>query len=238
MAYSKELIKLDDVKSVSKFLQQPATKVAEFITGILISDTKDYKLSAGRLVQASIKCKLFEQLGNELRDYIDKGKIKEDFLNESQNQHSLSDLLKFIDETTPDEERFNAMKSLFFKSVADSSSESEQALSYQFMKFCKDLESGDLLVLKAAYDISNGNLSKNIGQVKLKSAEVAGWLNNISIQIGHKIKSLVEVHEDKLENIKLISSRTHADRSGFKTTDHYRLTELGFRICEYIYKKD
>ncbi len=238
MAFSKELIKFDDVKSIANFLQQPATKVAEFITGILISDTNHYKLSAGRLVQASIKCNLFRQLGNDIRDYIDKGEIKEDFLNKPQNQHTLSDLLNFIDETTPDEKRFNAMKELFLKSVSTNSSESEQALLYQFMKLCKDLESGDLLVLKAAYDIKNGNQSKNISQIGLKDSSAETWLKNISIQIGHNIKALVEFHEEKLENLKLISSRNHADKSGIKVTDYYRLTELGYRICEYIYKKN
>jgi len=40
MSERKELIKLDDVKSIAEFLQQPATKMAEFITGLLVSDTK------------------------------------------------------------------------------------------------------------------------------------------------------------------------------------------------------
>ena len=41
MSEGKELIKFDDVKSIAEFLQQPAVKMAEFITGILVSDTKD-----------------------------------------------------------------------------------------------------------------------------------------------------------------------------------------------------
>ena len=236
---SKELIKLDDVKSIAEFLRQPATKMAEFITGILVSDTKDWKLSAGHLVQASIKWKLFKQLGKEIRGYIEKGEIKEDFLDKPQNQHSLSDLLKFIDETTPDEDRFNAMKALFIKSVANSSTEKEQILSYQFMKLCKDLESGDLLILKAAYDITNDNLSQNLGQIPsgLQDTNAQSWLGIISKQIGHDIKSLVEVHEDKLVNLKLLGPRTHSDRSGIEVTSYYRLTELGYKICRYIYKK-
>ena len=133
MNEGKELIKLDDPKNIVEFLQQPATKLAEFITGILISDTKDWKLSAGHLVQASIKWKLFSQLGKEIKGYIKKGKIKEDFLDKEQNKQALSDLLKFIDETSPGEDRFNAMKTLFIKSVASDSSDEEQILSYQFM---------------------------------------------------------------------------------------------------------
>ncbi len=240
MGECKELIKFDDVKSIAEFLQQPATKMAEFITGILVSDTKDWKLSAGRLVQASIQWKVFSQLGKEIKDYIDKGKIKEDFLDKELIQQSLYDLLKFIDETTPDEDRFNAMKTLFIKSVAHDLSEAEQILSYQFMKLCKDLESGDLLILKAAYDIKNGKLSQKLSSaaIDLNDRAVHPWLLNISNQIGHEIISLVEVHEDKLVNLRLISPRSHPDKSGFAKTKYYRLTDLGYKVCEYIYNKD
>lgn len=240
MGESKELIKFDDVKSIAEFLEQPATKMAEFITGILVSDTKDWELSAGRLVQASIQWKMFSQLGKEVKDYIDKGKIKEDFLDKEQSQQSLYDLLKFIDETTPDEDRFNAMKTLFMKSVAIDSSDEEHILSYQFMKLCKDLESGDLLMLKAAYDIKNGKLSQKLSSttIDLNNKTSQTWLLNISKQIGHEIISLVEVHEDKLVNLRLISPRTLSDKSAFAKTKYYRLTDLGYKICEYIYNKD
>lgn len=238
MGEGKELIKFDDVKNIAEFLQQPASKMAAFITGILISDTKDWKLSAGRLVQASIQWKLFTQLGKEINDYIDKGKIKEDFLEKELSQQSLYDLLKFIDESTPGEDRFSAMKTLFIKSVAHDYSEAEQIISYQFMKLCKDLESEDLLILKAAYDIKNGRFAKQASiSIDSNDMSVHSWLRNISNQIGHGIISLIEVHEDKLVDLKLISPRTHADRSGVKDMSNYRLTDLGCRICQYIYDK-
>ena len=102
MNQGKELIKLDDPQNIIEFLQQPATKLAEFITGVLVSDSKDWKLSAGHLIQASIKWKLFSQLGKEIKDYIEKGKIKENYLENETSKQSLSELLKFIDETAPD----------------------------------------------------------------------------------------------------------------------------------------
>ena len=233
-----ELIKFDDPKNLVEFLQQPAIKIAEFITGILVSETKDWKLSAGHLVQASIKWKLYSQLGKELKAYIEKGKIKENFLNEEQCKQSLSDLLKFIDETTPGEDRFNAMKTLFFKSVSCDSSQEEQILSYQFMKVCKELDSEHLLILKAAYDIKCGKINTKLLSTKLdlndRSAE--RWLQNISNQIGHGIKSLIEIQEDKLINMKLISPRTSSDLSGVRSIENYRLTDLGCKLCDFIYE--
>ena len=147
--------------------------------------------------------------------------------------------MKFIDETTPDEDCFNAMKTLFMKSVENDSSIEEQILSYQFMKLCKDLESGDLLILKASYDITNGKLSNNLSPTDIDSNNTSAeaWFKNISKQIGHEITSLVEVHEDKLVKLKLIGPRTHSDRSGVRLSKNYRLTDLGCKLCEYIYNK-
>ena len=232
-----ELIKIDDVKSLAEFLQQPTLKIAKFLTGILVSDSKDWKLSAGHLVQASIKSKLFTQLGKEIEGYINKGKLKEDYLNKPQNQQSLSDLLKFIDEESPDEDRFHAMKSLFMKSILIDSTDEEQFLSYHFMKLCKQLDSGDLLVIKAAFDIKNGKIAPKLSGVTiaLNNKGAHAWLNIISKQIGHGIVSLVEVHEDKLVNLKLISPRTAADNSGISDTGYYRLTDLGYKMCQFIY---
>ncbi|MDP8288630.1 MAG: hypothetical protein RAP03_18290 [Candidatus Electryonea clarkiae] len=235
----KELIRIDDPKSLVEFLQQPANKLAEFITGILASDFKDSKLSAGHLIQASIKWKLFTQLGREIKTYIEKGKIKEDYLEIDHNKQSLSDLLKFIDETSPSEDRFMAMKKLFLKSVSEDTSEEDKIISYQFMQICKQLESAHLLIIKAAFEINKGVLrnklkSENVDRGNLHSAQE--WLINISKQIGHGLSSLIEVNEDKLMNLKLISPRVHSDRSGILNGSNYRLTDLGLRLCQFMYE--
>ena len=107
------------------------------------------------------------------------------------------------------------------------------------MKLCRELESDDLLILKAAYDIKNGRLSYKLSSIKIdpNNTSANSWLSNISKQIGHEIVSLVEVHEDKLINLKLIGPRTASDRSGVALLKNYRLTDLGYKICEYIYGK-
>lgn len=235
-----DLIKFDDKKSIAEFLQQPATKMAEFLTGVLASDATHVKLSAGRLVQASIKWKLYTQLGKEVREYIAKGKIREDFLDDSQNEQTLSKLLEFIDECTPDEERFKAMKSLFLRSVSTESAEDDRVLAQQLMNLCKQLGSGDLLILKAAFDIFHRRISKKVcanpdSYVIGGDSSTDNWFAVISNQIGHGIKSLVEVHEEKLAKLKLIGPRAFSDGSGISKADKLRLTDLGFKLCEFIY---
>ena len=233
----KQLLKIDDIKSVAEFLQQPAVQMAEFLTGVLTSETKDLKYSAGRLIQASLQWKLYSQLGAEIKEYIEKGKIKEDFLDNAQNKQSLYDLLKFIDEATPDENRFKAVKTLFLKSLSVDASQEEQIIAYQFMKLSAQLDSDALLILKAVYDICNGNLvqTESSFSVDLGTRNASAWLTSIATQIGHNILSLVELHEDQLVQNKLLGPRQHSDNSGIQQTGHYRLTDLGYRFCEYIY---
>jgi len=235
MDKEKGLIKIDSIKSIMRFLQQPSLKIAEALTGILASDPNDLKLSAGRLVQACIKSKFLHQLGKELKEYRKKGKIKEDYFATSSNRASLYELLKFIDEEVPDEERFKAMKSIFLTSISIDTSKEDEILAYEIMQICKKLDSADILVLKAVYDIAKGGGSKLNG-ANLATKHASEWLNIVAHKIGHKIPSLVEISEEKLINLKLISGRMYADKSGVDTSPHFRLTQLGFKLCEFITK--
>ena len=232
-----DLIKLDDKKDILEFLRQPAIKMAEFLTGVLGSDTIHLRLSAGRLLQASIKWKLFTQLGKEMQEYIAKGKIKEDFLNNPQNEQALCELLEFIDECTPDEERFKAMKSLFLCSVYTENAGDDQILAWQFMKLCKQLDSGDLLILKAAFDIYHRRISKKVcsdpNKYNIADNVTSRWLAAIANQIGHGIQALVEVSEEKLIRLKLIGPKISDLR--FSERKKFRLTDLGYKLCEFIY---
>ena len=233
MSKNKELINLDSEKSVMNFLQQPTVKIAEVLTGILSSSIKDHKLSAGQLVQALIKGKLFTQLGRELQKYKKKGEIKEDYFESDKNRMSFYELLKFIDEDVPDEERFKAMKSIFLKSISKDAKEEDEEMAYEFIQICKKLSSGEIVVLKSVYDIVQENKHKTYANV---GHGANAWLYVIAQQIGHGISSLVELHEKKLIELKLISNRNFSDKSGFEETKYFRLTELGYKLCEFISK--
>jgi hypothetical protein len=86
---------LTSQNGVVDFLRAPTIKIAEFLTGILVSEQNDWKLSAGKLVQATIKGTLLTQLGREIEKYRNEGKIKEDYMITSKNRASLHELLKF-----------------------------------------------------------------------------------------------------------------------------------------------
>ncbi len=239
-----KLIKLNNKKEIIKFLQQPTIKIAEVLTGILASPMSDWKFSAGKLLQSAIKVSLFTQLGREFEYYSNKGKIKEDYLTTDKNRISLHELLKFIDEDVPDEIRFNAMKSIFLTSVSKKATKKDEELAYEFMQICKKLSSSEILILKAAFDICNGNIRKKVLKSCLDITQAESWFKEIAKQIGHGISGLVEQREDHLVNLKLITKRNQPPNSSisqdtFRKSEYFRLTQLGYKLCEFItkYKK-
>lgn len=233
------LIALDNPKNLAQLLNDPV-KIAELISGVLISDTNDLKLSAGKVVQAAIKSKFFRQLGEEIKDYQEKGRINEDYLTDPKKFESLQEMLDFIDTAPPDSDRFNAMKRLFLKSIEMDASIEDQILMHHFMKICKELDSGHLLILKAAYDIANRRVSKRVApepnNVDLRMNHAAGWVSIIANQVGHGLGPLVEMHENKLVDLKIITSRRMTDNSGIEPTDHFRLTDMGYKLGAYLYE--
>ena len=62
----------------------------------------------------------------------------------------------------------------------------------------------------------------------------ARWLEIITDKSGLGYKELVEIYEQGLIDKKLISERELADRSGVSIKPYFRLTSLGYNLCEYI----
>ncbi|MDP3948887.1 MAG: hypothetical protein Q8Q17_02985 [bacterium] len=237
-----KIVKLDDIKSVMQFLKQPTIKMAEALTGVLASDSKDWKLSAGKIVQAVIKGNLLTQLGKEIEKYREEGKIKEDYLENDINRASFKELLKFIDEEAPDEIRFKAIKSIFFLLIAINTTEDEEILAYQLMQTCKKLSSAEILILTGTYAVV-----KNTGKQLARGVEwgsnssVGYWAQVVSEKIGHNLPELVLQHEANLIDLKLITAYRYktnkvAADDLYQPSPYFRLTPLGYKLCEFMKK--
>lgn len=227
---------LENPASLMQFLQQPTLQIAEFLTGMLVSDKKDWKLSAGHLIQATIKGGLLTQLGNEIKKYQSEGKIKENFFETDINRASFKELLGFIDSETPDEIRFKAIKSIFFVSVAK---KNDEMLAYEFLQTAQKLSSTEILILKANFEIAKGVISKDATEEGLKDGthNRLAWMRTIARQMGYgDLDSVVIKYEGNLESLGLISYRHAVDRfqNEFVPTSRFRLTEIGYRFCEFM----
>lgn len=228
-----EIVDFEDRGQVEAFLDKPSNKLGQLITGILSADKKSYLITGSKLVGAWQKGNFFRQFGRELSGYIEKGIVKEDYFSNSYSRQSFIELLKFIDEDNFDAIKFNAMKSIFFKGITVK--ESQEALSYELFQITKKLNSNDLLVLQAVFEISKSEFRNNLVIEDVsKVNSVDEWLRYTSKQLGHELPGLVELSEQPLMDLKLISGRRYSDGSGFDGSSNFRLTSLGTTLCAFI----
>jgi len=67
---------------LAKFMDEPLVAIAETITGALAAGPKAWMVMTGHIVQATLKAKLFQQVGQEIKELRATGKILEDFADE------------------------------------------------------------------------------------------------------------------------------------------------------------
>lgn len=228
----KQDVMLRDPKVLKEFLEQPTIKIAEAVTGALAVGASGLSTAGGRLIQAAIKGNLFVQFGREIGRLVDEGKIKEDYAEKKYGFQSLADLLNFIDSEAPDEDRFNAVKAMFFAlNSVDVKESGEEILRYQLFKLTLSLTSTQILTLKISYDwvAKNETLNPSMG------SGAPEWVAKMSQSLGHGIGNLVEIDETVLMDKKLLSPRVYTDRSGITATNA-RLTQLGMSFCESLQK--
>jgi len=237
---SKNQMLVKDFSGLAKFLQQTTIELSEAITGFLSSDTNDKKLAAGHIIQSIFKGNLINQFGRELNNFREKGLIKEDYFATHKQQATLVEFLKFIDSgETPDEERFKAMKSLFFYSISKEATEKTEKDAYEMMQICKELSSMEVLILKANFNLVIGTAKSHAGKnVSKRTNTRATWFITVANELGYDFPEIVERHEKHLMELKLISEIDNPSRNAMIPTDYFRLTTLGYKLCEFITKYD
>ena len=206
--------------------------LVEGLSGIAVSKKMDFQLSVGHLLQSLIKGKFLNQLINEWNEYRNKGKIKDDYQTTEQHIECLQEMLDFIDSDMPDEKRFSLLNKIFLVAATESISERNDVLPQQYMKICRKLTSGEVLVLLGTFQVSKNK------EFDPKETGAAAWLNNIAKVTNLKYFELIELHERNLIDKNLLTPRQHGDKSGVQLGKHYRLTELGCQICKFVEEYD
>src|SRR4051812_18968526 len=98
--FNDKLIQINDKNELLELLRAPTVQFAEALTTIL-AYPGHLKLAGGRIVQGYLKGRLLEQIGRELQELREKGKIKEDYFATHNTQATLQELLKFVDDNPP-----------------------------------------------------------------------------------------------------------------------------------------
>jgi hypothetical protein len=224
----KENVSLQKSKlSTSDVLDQTILSLAEGITGIAASEQTEWLRSVGFLLQRVRSGRFLETFRTEWNAYRDKGKVKDDYIFTDQHQECLQELLDFLDQDTPDQIRFTVLKNIFLTTSSETISDRNSALPQQYMKICRSLTSGEVLVLLAV-----SQLAKEGAQLIVNSA--VAWHATVAHKAELVDAELVELHEQGLLDKKLITPRKHNDKSGVDLGDNFRLTGLGVNLCKFM----
>jgi len=220
-----------DGDRTSNFLAKTIRNLGEGLTGIAASEKGEWYLSIGYLLQRVRSGRFLETLKDEWDRYRDKGRIKDDYLDTDQHQECLQEILDFLDNDSPDHIRFTALKQVFLNAATEELSSRTSVLPQQYMRICRSLNSSEVLVLQANYKIAKGGHNP-------KTYGFAEWCRHIAENSELRFAELVASHENSLMAKGLVSERRYSDRSGVQHTDHFRLTDLGFALCQFMEQHD
>jgi hypothetical protein len=222
-----DIIRLEDAGALEVFLQNPLAVIAQLTVEFFSSGPKALVGPGVRIVQGALKGNLLKRLAREVEDLRKKGKIDDNFGERKYGFQSWVELLSIIDEDTPDEDRLEALKAMFYSINKVNATDAEQILGYQLFQIAKKLTSNELLVLKAVYEIQKQD------RTTMGYGGFSEWAQAISRHLGHSLTSLVEHADRALVENQLLTDRFHGDRSGIQWLN-WRLTDLGLRFCQNI----
>jgi hypothetical protein len=216
-------------KDTSELIATTLQNLAEGLTGIAASDRQELGLSIGQMFQRLRGGKFLSVLLDTWNKFREKGRIKDDYQFSEQHKVCLSEMLDFLENDCPDEMRFTILKKIFLIASTETISNRNDLIPQQYMEIARSLNDGEILILNTAYKIvKSGDWDpKDI-------ANAASWLKRVSEESELQYPELVELHEESLVKKHLLTGRLRSDRSGIIIKPHFRLTEFGYRFCEYI----
>lgn len=200
------------------------------MSALLTSGLSKYALAGPRVAFAAMAVEALTDLGKEISDWIKEGKIREDFSGRPSGYQTWVELLQEIDSNPMDADRLKAMKAMFLAANRVTATDSDSILAYQFFQIAKNLNSSQLLVLKAVrawyQDYIRGPRTGG-------SMPANQWREMIANRLGHKLPSLIVRDERKLVEYCLIAPWTHPDELQVPLMDA-RMTDLGIKFWENI----
>jgi hypothetical protein len=226
-----EIIRFQDSAALTEFLKDAPSAIA----GALI-EAFSHGPSAltGPLVRVGISAlrgRALQQLAAEIKELKQKGKLADDFAERKYGFQTWVELLQIIDDDTPDEDRLEALKAMFYAANKVKAAEAEQIVGYQLFQIAKKLTSNELLILKSCH-----SLRGNVQFLQNTTITFVDWAKIISQELGYTLIALVEQADEVLVNSRLLTRRYNADQDGGGKVlpMNGRLTDLGLRFCNNI----
>ena len=204
----------------------------ELGTGVVSADGKDLLVSLGQFVQRARSDNFTRALLAEIKQWKDRGRVKDNYVRTDQFQTNFQELLDAIDKDLLDEQRFGVLKKILMVACSEKACGRDSVLPHEYMQVCRQLASGELLVLFFAY-----RATKKADFTEKRTGPAINWLKDIADNSALKHAALVEVHEEGLMARRLLTPRAQDDRSGVLLKNN-RLTDLAIGICDFISRYD
>ena len=228
-----DIIQLQEPGVLENFFNEPLPFIVATITGALAAGKSGWILSSGRLVQAMLKGRLFEQWSKEVKKLQEAGRIPEDFADKKYKYgfQTWVELMRIIDEESPDADRLGALEAMFFAVNKVGATDGEKIKAYQLWQIAKQLNSGELLLLRTVYL----KRSQFASEVTLPSyvRSYSNWASYMAEAIGHNSQGLVDLHEKKPTEFGLFTARV-SNEGKVISDQNARLSELGLIFCSNI----
>jgi hypothetical protein len=136
--------------------------------------------------------------------------------------------MSVIDEESPDTDRLEALKAMFYAVNKAKTSDKERIVEYQLWQIAKSLKSGELMLLRS------------IHEYHAPTSSYHEWADHMAKVSGFEIQELLELHEKRLVEMLLVSPRFQGKSemvfgplNGINPKNN-RLTRLGVRFCRNI----
>lgn len=226
-----DIIQLQEPGVLEEFFDKPLPFIAETITGALAAGKVGWFLASGRIVQGMLKGRLFQQFSKEVKKLRESGKIEKDFAESKYGCQTWVELMRIIDEESPDADRLEALKAMFFAVNKTGATDGDRVKAYQLWLIAKNLGSGELLLLKTAFE-NKGKYGVGIdAQTRNKYSY---WRESMAEAIGHGSAGLIDLHQKKPTDLGLLTPIVPNIMGDFIAVKDARLSELGLAFCTNI----
>lgn len=198
-----------------QYVKEEILRGAEFITGVSCTSRAEWARSVGHVVQGVISGQVVSNLQKEIEYYIDKGRIEEDFVSSIQGQRCFIELLKFLEQEIPDNDRLELLKRIYVVSATEEIHDRESLLPLQFMQIARNLNHGEIVVLFAAYRDEKYFHS----YIRIEDA-----IKLLVKKTGLEYSELVQLHLESITSKRLMVGR-------YKDI---QITPMGKAFCEFV----
>ncbi len=225
-----DIVHLESPGIIERILSRSRAEKVAYVSALLTSGLSKYALAGPKVALAAMTVEALTDFGKEVSEWIRTDKVPQDFSGRPSGYQTWVDLLQEIDSNPVDGERLKAMKAMFLAANEIKATDGQSVLAYQLFQIAKGLGSGELMLLKVAYETHKTNAwPRNV-----QSAHAYNWRLFMANKCGHGLSALVEQTERKLAQYGLISPIVMSGNLETFKDENARLTDLGLRFCENV----